>query len=196
MRSEDRRELIIAAAMRVFGEYGYVGATTDQVARAAGVSQPYVVRMFGTKENLYLEVLRHDLDELLTTFRRVLAEGPRETLHSRFGRAYVELLHNRGLLLSLMHGFILGSDPAIGPVVRRGFLDMCAFLRDEAGFSAEEVRDFLAGGMLINTLVGLRMADEYETDPVARELLETTLPEKLPVLLEIAGDRDERTGGR
>src|SRR4051794_26469431 len=75
MRSGDRRELILEAATSVFGERGYFGATTDAVARAAGVSQPYVVRMFGTKEVLFLEVLRRALDRLLTTFRAALAEG-------------------------------------------------------------------------------------------------------------------------
>ncbi|MCU1580821.1 MAG: TetR/AcrR family transcriptional regulator, partial [Microbacteriaceae bacterium] len=52
MRAEDRRELILEAATRVFGDRGYIGATTNLVAVAAGVSQPYVVRIFGTKEKL------------------------------------------------------------------------------------------------------------------------------------------------
>ena len=76
MRSADRRELILEAATAVFGELGYGGATTDKVAKAAGVSQPYVVRMFGTKEQLFLEVLRRALDRLLAVFRAELAHGP------------------------------------------------------------------------------------------------------------------------
>ena len=43
-----------SAARTVFAERGYA-ASTDQVARAAGVSQPYVVRLFGTKRELFLE---------------------------------------------------------------------------------------------------------------------------------------------
>ena len=65
MSSEERREQIIEAAIAVFGAKGYVGTTTDDVARAASVSQPYVVRLFGTKENLFLEALGSALDELL-----------------------------------------------------------------------------------------------------------------------------------
>src|SRR3954449_1020813 len=79
MRSVDRRELILEAATAVFGERGYVGATTDAVAKAAGVSQPYVVRMFGTKEALFLAVLDRALDRLLDSFGRAL-EGPAPTL--------------------------------------------------------------------------------------------------------------------
>lgn len=179
MRAEDRRELILAAATRVFGAYGYVGATTSQVAAAAGVSQPYVVRMFGTKENLFVEVLRRALDTLLATFRRVLTEESGVPLARRLGLSYVNLVSEPGLLLSLMHGFILGSDPVIGPAARRGYMEVYAFLRHEAGFSPDEVQQFLASGMMVNTMVGIRMTDDYDTHPDVRELLTAAFPEKL-----------------
>ena len=191
MRSGDRRELILEAATAVFGERGYVGTTTDAVARAAGVSQPYVVRMFGTKETLFLEVLHRALDKLLSTFRIALADGIAagenpQTVGHRIGQAYGDLLSDRGLLLSLMHAFILGSDPVIGKAAREGFLEVYKFLRFEAGFSPVEADDFLAHGMMMNTMVGLRMADEYTNgDPCAVDLLETALPNKLDLLLSI-----------
>ena len=53
----DRREQILEAATVVFGERGYAGGTTDAIARAAGISQAYVVRMFGSKEDLFLAVV-------------------------------------------------------------------------------------------------------------------------------------------
>jgi len=74
MQAGKRRELILGAAMRVFGYHGYVGTTTAEIARAAGVSQPYVVRMFGTKEKLFVEVLHRALDTLLAAFRAALAD--------------------------------------------------------------------------------------------------------------------------
>lgn len=184
MKSEDRRELILQAATDVFGQFGYYGATTDQVAKAAGVSQPYVVRMFGTKERLFLEVMDRALLFILTTFRAVLSEG-RDDLGHRFGVAYVDMLKQRGLLLSLMHSFIQGGDPVIGPRAREGFLEVYAFLRDEAGFTPDEANRFLEGGMLLNTLVGLRMSEEFETSDRANELLCAALPQKLDVLLEL-----------
>ena len=188
MRSADRRELILEAATGVFGELGYGGATTDKVAKAAGVSQPYVVRMFGTKEQLFLEVLRRALDRLLTVFRAELAKGSEATdvpLKHRFGLAYVELMRDRGILLSLMHAFVMGSDPVIGKAARMGWLEVYGFLRREAGFEPEEVNEFLANGMLLNTLVGLRMSDDYDTDADAKECMATALPNKLDVLLEL-----------
>ena len=192
MKSEDRRELILQAATGVFGEYGYYGATTDQIAKAAGVSQPYVVRMFGTKERLFIEVIDRALLFILKSFRAVLAESA-EDLQPRLGSAYVELLRQRGLLLSLMHSFVLGSDPVIGPRARQGFLEVYAFLRHEAGFSPEDANSFLEGGMLLNTLVGLRMSDEFETSDAANEMLCSALPSKLDVLLELG--QSQRAAG-
>ncbi|MEJ1230187.1 MAG: TetR/AcrR family transcriptional regulator [Galbitalea sp.] len=183
MASDERRQLVLAAATTVFGQRGYAGATTDQVATAAGVSQPYVVRMFGTKEKLFLAVLQRALETLMAAFRRALAEDSDEPIGRRMGMAYADLLSDRGLLLSLMHGFVLGSDPEIGRVARCGFLEVYKFLKDEAGFSPEDASEFLAHGMMLNTLVGIRMTDEYQTSSDARELLEISMPTKLPLLL-------------
>jgi TetR/AcrR family transcriptional regulator len=183
MRVEDRKELVLTAATAVFGEHGYVGTTTDAVAKAAGVSQPYVVRMFGTKEALFLAVLERALGRLLDSFEGAIDLGP-ENLSQRLGAAYGELLTDRGLLLSLMHAFVLGSDPAIGAAARRGFLEVYGLLRHRAGFSIEEARDFLAQGMLLNTMVGIRMAAEDDDD--ARDLVECVAPTKSELLGRLA----------
>jgi len=188
-----RREQILAAASRVFGERGYSGATTDQVAHAAGISQPYVVRMFGTKENLFLEVVARALDKLMTTFREILAE-PRpaddddaDSLVSRLGGAYVDLIDDRGILLSLMQAFITGHDPVIGAKAREGFLQIYRMLRDEAGFTPETIRDFLANGMLFNTLLAIRLPDIFEDDEAAAELMRCAFRGKLDVVLDASG---------
>ncbi|HEY4267700.1 MAG TPA: TetR/AcrR family transcriptional regulator [Galbitalea sp.] len=186
MGADERRALVLEAATEMFGQYGYAGTTTDRVAAAAGVSQPYVVRIFGTKEKLFIAVLHRDLTRLLTAFRAALAEDTDTPIAHRLGLAYADLLKDRGLLLSLMHGFVLGADPEIGKVARCGFLDVYRFLKDEAGISPADASSFLAHGMLLNTLVGIRMTDDYSTDPDARELLEGSLGAKLPLLLDQA----------
>ena len=183
MKAEDRRELIIESATAVFGDYGYYGTTTDQIARAAGVSQPYVVRMFGTKEKLFVEVLERALTLLLDAFRGAIANDDGQPLQRRLGLSYVALLAHRGLLLSLMHAFVLGSDPVIGERARDGFLQVYEFLRTEAGMTSNEAGLFLAGGMLSNTMIGLRMTDMDSKDPIAHELLMACFPEKLDVVV-------------
>jgi AcrR family transcriptional regulator len=188
MKAEERRELILAAAAAVFGERGYVGATTDAVAKAAGVSQPYVVRMFGTKAALFQAVLERSLDRLIAEFRIEIAENAvsDDDLRMCIGRRYVSLLADRGLLLSLMQAFMLGADPEIGPTARAGFLRVYRLLRDEAGFTPEEATEFLSGGMMINTLVGLRMGADFDTDPEVREMLTAAMPTKAALLKDLA----------
>ncbi len=185
----ERREQILAAASVVFGERGYSGATTDQVAKAAGISQPYVVRMFGTKENLFLEVLARALERLVAGFRQIIAE-PREhgddeaeLLATRLGAAYVDLIEDRGILLSLMQAFISGHNPVVGAKARAGFLEIYRMLRDEAGFPPDTIREFLADGMLFNTLLAIRLPDVFDEDPDAAELMRCTFRGKLDVVL-------------
>ena len=186
LSSEERRRQILVAALAVFGARGYEGATTDEVARAAGVSQPYVVRMFGTKAALFQQVLERSLDTLLAHFRDEIAHPSSDDLSQCIGRRYVDLLADRGLLLSLMQGFMLGADPEIGPVARAGFLKVYRLLRDEAGFSPEEATGFLQGGMMINTLVGLRMGVDFDSDPDVREMVTAAMPSKAGLLRDLA----------
>lgn len=165
----ERRESILAAASIVFGERGYAGATTDQIATAAGISQAYVVRTFGSKENLFIEVAQRAVGRIAAAFRAAVADDDGRAVQQRLGTAYIDLVADRGILLSLLHIFSLGHDPAIGPVGREGFLAIFRLLRDEAGLSPEEASNFLAEGMLINTVLALQL--HASGDPDALELV-------------------------
>jgi AcrR family transcriptional regulator len=179
-----RRELILHAATDVFGTYGYAGSTTDQVARAAGISQPYVVRMFGGKENLFVEVMDRTLARLLVTFRAAIADTDDErSAAGRIARAYVDLVKDRGIMLTLMQGFMLGSDVRVGAVARDGFMQIYRLLRDEAELSPEQARQFLANGMLINTVLASGLVATSQDDPDAAELMECLFGEKLDLVL-------------
>jgi AcrR family transcriptional regulator len=59
-----RRELIVEAAGRLFGERGYDGARLDDVAAAAGVTKPVLYRHFDSKRDLYLALLERHRDDL------------------------------------------------------------------------------------------------------------------------------------
>ncbi len=182
-----RREQVLAAAADVFGRRGYTGTTTDQVARAAGISQPYVVRMFGTKEALFLEVLERARTALLQVFQDALAahrDADPTDLAAALGDAYTDLVAERGVHLPLMQAFLLGGDPAIGAAARAGFLDVWRFLREEAALSEEAARDFLGQGMLLNVLLGAGMPSAAADDPDAAALVAAVCGPKLAFVLE------------
>jgi hypothetical protein len=74
----------------------------------------------------------------------------------------------------------------IGPAARKGFAAVWRFFRDDVGLDADEARAFMAEGMLISTMVGLRLVDDYGSDPQITELFRACFPTELPHILELA----------
>ena len=155
LTAEERHEQLVRAALTAFTTGGYAGTTTDQVARIAGVSQPYVIRLFGSKQQLFLATLGHATGRIEEHFRDAAA---REATLDSLGKAYDDLLAERELITVLLHGFAAGADPAIGPVVRDCFGRIYRTVRDLTGASEEEMRDFFAMGMLLTVLGAMGVA--------------------------------------
>ncbi|PWJ54939.1 transcriptional regulator, TetR family [Quadrisphaera granulorum] len=189
MTAAERRAQILDAARAVFGRRGYHGSTTDQVAKAAGISQPYVVRMFGTKEQLFIEVLHDTLTTLLGAFRAAHAQSvargdDADRRAQAIGVAYLELSETRGFHTMLLQGFVSGAEPAIGAAARAGFLDIYRFLVHEAGFDDPQVSSFLGGGMLFSVLLGIEMPTLFDADTDAAALMQATFGDKCPFIVE------------
>lgn len=168
---------MLEAACDVFGERGYAGATTDAIAEAAGVSQAYVVRTFGSKETLFAEAAERAITRIMAVFRDAavtsqgIAERTPETIQRHLGQAYVGLVADRGILLTSMHLFTLGHHPRFGPLARRGFLDVYRVLREDVGLSGPDAERFLARGMLINVILASHLPALSASDADAAELL-------------------------
>src|SRR5215475_3687882 len=50
----ERREVLVEAAVAAFAEHGFHGTPTTEIAKAAGISQAYLFRLFPTKSELYV----------------------------------------------------------------------------------------------------------------------------------------------
>ncbi|XVV00394.1 TetR/AcrR family transcriptional regulator [Actinosynnema sp. CA-248983] len=176
MPPEVRHRQVLEAAVAAFAEGGYAGTTTDQVARLAGVSQPYVVRLFGGKKELFLAAHTHVLDRVEQAFRTAVEHRPpgMEPLQA-LTHAYLALIPDRDLLKVMQHGFVAGGSPVFGPAVRACLTRMYALVRELAGVSPAEARDFVASGLLINTMVSVDLLDHAGEDADAQELLHSTL---------------------
>ena len=165
MSAEERRELVLAAATRAFARSGYAGTSTDAVAREAGVSQPYVVRIFGTKLDLFLEVLERSVTRIRTAFEAVLEEGPFDPESDqdwgRMGLAYSQLVNDRDLLQVMMHGFSAGGVDEIAAAARRCMGDVFATIK-RTGCDDDRARDFLAHGMLLNVMLSMRAPEHLD----------------------------------
>ena len=69
-RSHETQEKILDAALVVFTERGFEGASTHEIAERAGVHQPLILYHFGSKENLWLTSAEGILDQLLDGWRQ------------------------------------------------------------------------------------------------------------------------------
>jgi AcrR family transcriptional regulator len=81
-----RREVIELAAIEVFAERGYHGATMDEIARRSGVTPPVVYDHFESKAALHRRLLERTRDELLAMWRANLAGGG--SLEQRVAHAF------------------------------------------------------------------------------------------------------------
>src|SRR6185436_2135822 len=88
LSGEERRQAVLETARRVFSASSYRGATTAEIAREAGISEPILYRHFGSKRDLYIACL----DEAWRVFRELaeeaLAEDPGHCL-GRIADAYM-----------------------------------------------------------------------------------------------------------
>jgi AcrR family transcriptional regulator len=158
---DERREEILDAALTVFAERGLHGASTDEIARRAGISQPYVFRLFGTKKELYLAVVARCFRQTLELMQRA-AEGKRgdEALQA-IGEAYRELLTSDRLYLrAQMQAYAASEDPDVAAVARGGYGDLVAYVERVSGLGMEEISRFFAFGMLMNVLHSLQAPQE------------------------------------
>jgi AcrR family transcriptional regulator len=168
MRADERRTLVLDAATRCFGRTGFAGTSTDAIAREAGVSQPYVVRIFGTKQALFLEAFSRAGERIRDAFAEVLEDGDFDPADEddqiRLGAAYTGLLEDRELMLVLLHGFAAGDNEEIGARARASMDEIAGLLRS-SGMEAEQVRDFVAKGMLLTVLMAMRAPEHMAAHP-------------------------------
>jgi AcrR family transcriptional regulator len=172
--ADERREEILAAALEEFGEHGLHGTSTDNIARRAGVSQPYVFRLFGTKKELYVEVVRRCLRDTLELFQQASAGKRGEEALDAIGKAYVDLLKDRTRLRLQMQAYADCDDPEVRAVVREGYGHLVEHVECLTSGDAERVRDFFAFGMLLNVFASMDLLNQDA--PWAKRLLEACLP--------------------
>lgn len=92
-RSEESRARILNSATKIFAEKGFDGSRIDEIAEDAGINKRMLYHYFGSKEDLYVEVLRFNYDKIYILSKNVfnMANDPKENV-SRAVRAYFYFL--------------------------------------------------------------------------------------------------------
>jgi AcrR family transcriptional regulator len=160
----ERREQVLEAALDVFAEHGLSGASTDEIARKAGISQPYLFRLFGTKKELFIAAAERCLRETKEAFEQA-AEGKsgQEALEA-MGKAYGDLIRsNPNRLRGQLQSYAACDDPEICAVVRNGYGAIVDAVERASGVDADTLSMFFARGMLITVVAAMDLLDSDES---------------------------------
>ncbi len=165
--SVNRRMDIISAAIEEFAETGYYRATTMQVAKRAGISQPYIFRFFQSKEELLLAALEASWQRIASAFRQVVHSSAPVQLEQDLIVTYEEIMNaHRSEMLLQMQAQTIQEEP-IRKAMQSGFRDVRgivleAFQRNGVKNPEERTMLFLAKGMLCNISMALELPELME----------------------------------
>ena len=166
--AEERRVDVLDAALIEFATYGLHGASTVNIAERAGISQPYVLRLFGTKKALFLETVAMARGLIETAWRQALATLPAETPPQErlaaLGQAFQQLTARTEVLRLLLQAYSAAADAEVRTQCQAAMRGLFDWVREATGVSAAETQVFFAQGMLI--MVGVSIGAPERLDEV------------------------------
>jgi AcrR family transcriptional regulator len=160
LTAEERREDLLTAAVAEFSRAGYHGTPTEAIARRAGISQPYLFRLYGTKKELFLACVDRCFDRTIATFRDALTgeDAANCSALALMGRAYVEMLADRELLLFQLQTYAAAADEEIRALAQHRYDGLRAEIASLAGeTAADDVLRFMGQGMLLTVAAALEL---------------------------------------
>ncbi len=158
MSASERREQVLDAAVAEFAARGLAGTSTEDVARRAGISQPYLFRLFPTKKALFLALVERCFERIAETFTAAAGDRAGEDAITAMGGAYHQLLADRTLLLLQLHAYAASDDPDIRAATRTGFKELWLLVERLSGVPYERILSFFAVGMLMNVAAAIDLA--------------------------------------
>src|SRR5262245_58762369 len=87
LRAAERRQQLLDVALTAFADQGFHLTSMNELAEAAGVTKPVLYQHFGSKRELYLEVLRAVASRMISDVGKAIAaaDGPRQQVEAGFG---------------------------------------------------------------------------------------------------------------
>lgn len=155
----DRRAEVLEVAVAEFGAHGFQGASTVAIARRAGISQPYVHALFGSKKALFLAAHDRVLDALQADLADAAAAGADlRGLGAAFRR-------DRTGLLCQLQGYAAAGDAEVREHVRRRLLELFDAVAEATRAPRDEVALFFAGLMFFTVAGALDVPPAYWPSP-------------------------------
>lgn len=157
MSADERRDAVVALARHAFAEGGLRGTSTETIAAAAGISQPYLFRLFPTKVDLFLAAVDACFDRVSATFAEAAEGLSGEAALTAMGDVYTALIDEEPDLLRLqLHAYAAAAAERgdIQRRVRARFLALMSEVQAIAG-TDEPPLEFFAMGMLCNVVTAV-----------------------------------------
>lgn len=155
MSAAERREMVLEAAIAEFAIDGLAGTSTEDVARRAGISQPYLFRLFPTKKALFLALVDRCFRRVEDAFTTAAGDRTGEDALMAMADAYELLLDDRTLLLMQMQAYAACDDPEIRMATRAGYKHLWELVERITGLPFQRVVEFFAMGMLMNVAAAM-----------------------------------------
>ncbi len=155
MPAAERRGLVLEAAVAEFAVHGLAGTSTEDVARRAGISQPYLFRLFPTKKALFLALVERCFGRVRDAFTEAAGDLAGDAALEAMAHAYEVLLEDRTLLLMQMQAYAACDDPEIRAATRAGYKKLWEMVERITGLPFQRVVDFFAVGMLMNVAAAM-----------------------------------------
>jgi AcrR family transcriptional regulator len=158
--AELRREAVLEAARHEFAQRGLHGASTDAIARRAGISQPYLFRLFGSKKELFLAVNDACFAQTLDVFRRAASGKSGEEALRAIGEAYRNLIEaDRTMLQGQLQAYAASvHEEDVREATARGYGRLVDYVETVSGADRATISAFFATGMLLNVLAAMDYA--------------------------------------
>lgn len=163
MPMEQRREQLLGLAAEEFAISGLRGASTEALARRAGITQTYVFRLFGSKKALFLQVVRRVFGRLIDGMSEAAGESAGREAIGKMGRYYNGALADRTELLVQLQAFAACGDEEVREVVREQMARMWTATAERTALPPVAVKTFLAYGMMLNVVAALQV-DEVDEE--------------------------------
>ncbi len=128
-----RREQLLDSAADLFATHGYARATTSQLARAAGVTEPIIYRHFDSKRALFVALIERTGEDTLREWEADLADAadPAERLRRLIGDNPMVKPGGKGAYRVILQAITEVDDAQIQAALRNHIAKLHRFVADE-----------------------------------------------------------------
>ncbi|WP_421925946.1 TetR family transcriptional regulator C-terminal domain-containing protein [Neoaquamicrobium sediminum] len=140
----EKREIILEAALEVFAQHGFRGATIDQIAEAAGMSKPNLLYYFRSKEDIHVTLMQRLLETWLAPLRELDDIGDPITELRSYIRRKLEMARDYPRESRLFANEILQGAPRVMPMLE-------GELKELVDEKAQIIRGWMRDGRIVRT---------------------------------------------